>query len=91
MSPATIVGSANGRSMSELTKRLPGNSSRTRTQAITVPKTTLIATTMSDAITVSFSAATACGARDRVPERAEPPSSEVATTAAIGSSTITLR
>ena len=32
-----MVGSANGRSMSALTKRLPGNSSRTSTQAMSVP------------------------------------------------------
>ena len=61
MIPATIVGSANGRSISELTSPLPGNSSRTRTQAIAVPATTLIATTISRAIRVSFSAASACG------------------------------
>ena len=49
MIPATIVGSANGRSISELMIRLPGNSSRTRTQAMIVPKTALIATTIADA------------------------------------------
>ena len=37
--PATIVGSANGRSISALTIRLPGNSSRTSTQATSVPIT----------------------------------------------------
>ena len=37
VSPATIVGSANGRSMSALTSRLPRNSSRTSTQAMSVP------------------------------------------------------
>ena len=36
---ATIVGSAKGRSISELTIPLPGNSSRTSTHAISVPKT----------------------------------------------------
>src|SRR5215207_9993040 len=35
--PATIVGRAKGRSMRALTTRLPGNSSRTSTQATTVP------------------------------------------------------
>ena len=40
---------------------LPGNSSRTSTQAISVPNTTLMSTTITDAISVSFSAATACG------------------------------
>ena len=37
--PATIVGSANGRSIIELMSLLPGKSSRTRTQAIAVPTT----------------------------------------------------
>ena len=39
---ATIVGSAKGRSMSALTKRLPGKSSRTSTQAMSVPMTALM-------------------------------------------------
>ena len=37
VSPATIVGSAKGRSMIALTIALPGKRSRTRTQAISVP------------------------------------------------------
>ena len=40
--PATIVGSANGRSMTALMIALPGNSSRTSTQAIIVPMMQLI-------------------------------------------------
>ena len=39
---ATIVGSAKGRSMTALTTALPGNSSRTRSQARIVPKKALI-------------------------------------------------
>ena len=92
VSPATIVGSANGRSMSALTKRLPRNSSRTSTQAMTVPITALIA-------------ATDRGDQQGEPERRpglpgpvtasqnppRPPSSERATTAASGISTIRLR
>ena len=39
--PATIVGSANGRSISVSTTRLPGNSSRTSTHAISVPITSV--------------------------------------------------
>ena len=46
--PATIVGSANGRSMSALTTDLPGKSSRTRTQAMSVPMTALMTTTKSE-------------------------------------------
>ena len=61
MSPATIVGSANGRSMNELTMLLPRNSSRTSTHAISVPASALITTTITEAISVSRSAATACG------------------------------
>ena len=61
MRPATIVGSANGRSMIALTMLLPGSESRTSTQAISVPVTALIATTISEMANVSFSAATASG------------------------------
>ena len=46
--PATIVGSANGRSISALMNRLPGNWSRTSTQATSVPITAPIAATISD-------------------------------------------
>ena len=53
--------------------------------------TALIATTTSEAISVSLSAATAWGVGDRVPERAQPPSVDFATTAASGISTIRLR
>ena len=42
---ATIVGSANGRSISALTTRLPGKSSRTSTQAMSVPMTALTTAT----------------------------------------------
>src|SRR4051812_7960818 len=52
--PATMVGSANGRSINTSTKRLPGKSSRTRTHAINVPITTLMSATPSDESTVSF-------------------------------------
>ena len=62
MMPATIVGSANGRSMTELTIALPGNSSRTSTQAIVVPMTQLITVTASDEHDGRARApATACG------------------------------
>ena len=71
--------------------RLPRNWSRTSTQAISVPKTTLTTTTISDEITVSFRAATAWGAVTASQKAPMPPSSEVAATAAIGSSTMMLR
>ena len=59
--PATIVGSANGRSIRELTSDLPRKLSRTSTHAITVPITAFTNATTSAAATVSFSDATACG------------------------------
>ena len=89
--PATIVGSANGRSISELMIRLPGNSSRTITQAMIVPKTALIATTIADAPRVSFSAAIACGVVTSSQNEDSPPSNDFATTAASGIRTIRLR
>ena len=70
--PATIVGSANGRSMSALTTRLPGNSSRTSTQAISVPADRVDRPRRAErAGSVNFSAATAWRRGDGVPERAE--------------------
>ena len=89
--PATIVGSANGRSISELTIPLPRNSSRTRTQAISVPVTALIAATTAEAISDSFSAATACSLVTAVQKVSNPSSNDLSTTAASGISTIRLR
>src|SRR5262245_8247383 len=71
--------------------RLPGNSSRTSTQAISVPATALITTTISEATTVSFSAATACSLVTAVQNASHPPSIDRATTAAIGISATMLR
>src|SRR3954452_24973956 len=88
--PATIVGSAKGRSMSALTTRLPGNWSRTRTQATSVPATALSAATPIEQASVSFSAATAGGAVTASQNAARPPSVDLATTAARGSRTMTL-
>ena len=62
--------------MSALTILLPGNSSRTRTQAIIVPMTALITTTISEAIRVSFSDATACSPVTAVQKVSQPSSSE---------------
>ena len=89
--PATIVGSANGRSMTALTMLLPGNESRTSTQAISVPLTALIATTISEMANVSFRAATASGRVTAFQKLAQPSSNADATTAAIGMRTIRLR
>src|SRR3954469_17302425 len=88
--PATIVGSAKGRSMTALTNALPRKRSRTSTHATSVPATALIAATRIDRTSVSLSAATACGAVTASQNAARPPSIERATTAASGIRTITL-
>ena len=54
--PATIVGRAKGRSISEFTTVRPKKRSRTSTHAMIVPITALMATTTSDTPTVSFRA-----------------------------------
>src|SRR4051794_34161195 len=89
--PATIVGSAKGRSISAFTAPLPRKSSRTSTQAISVPVTALIATTISETISVSLNAATAWGPVTTSQNSPSPPSSDFAATAASGSRTTTLR
>ena len=61
VSPATTVGRAKGRSMMAFTNCLPGNSSRTSTQAMTRPANELKAATASEQIRVSLRAATASG------------------------------
>ena len=83
--PATIVGSANGRSTSALTTPWPKNRSRTSVQAIAVPATALIKATTPDATSVNSSAETACGVVIAFHPCARQPS------AASGSRTITLR
>src|SRR4051794_10441611 len=88
--PATTVGSANGRSISALITRLPGNSSRTSTQATTVPKTALIAATTSAVSSVSSSALTDWRLETVSQKCAMPPSVDFATTAASGRRTIRL-
>ena len=57
--PATIVGSAKGRSMTALTSALPRKSSRTSTKAMARPATELTTATMAETASVSSSAATA--------------------------------
>src|SRR3954452_3909158 len=89
--PATIVGSANGRSISAFTARLPRKSSRTSTQAISVPVTALITTTIAEVMNVSLSAASACGPVTTSTKPESPSSSDVTATAASGSSTMMLR
>src|SRR3954468_24077027 len=87
--PATIVGSANGRSMSALTNALPRKRSRTSTHATRVPASASTPATRIDRSSVSFSAATACGAVTASTNAGRPPSVERATTAASGVRTMT--
>src|SRR6266511_864622 len=55
-SPATIVGKANGRSLSAFTTPCPTKRSRTSTHAVIVPTTALTSVTTSESPSVSFSA-----------------------------------
>src|SRR5215208_3305439 len=89
--PATMVGSAKGRSTIAFTKRLPRKSSRTSTHASSVPATALTATTSSDAPKVSSSAATDCRLETARQKPSAPSPVARHTTAASGSSTIRLR
>ena len=78
------MGSANGRSMTALITLLPRKSSRTSTQAMSVPVTAFTATTMSEATNVSLSAATAAGEVTCSQNAGRPPSTDAASTAAEG-------
>src|SRR5688500_7442679 len=87
---ATMVGSANGRSMSALTTRLPGNASRTRTHAMRVPITELSTATTAETRSVTPRAARATGAVTASQNPVSPSSNERTVSAASGSSTMTL-
>src|SRR3954453_484897 len=88
--PATMVGNANGRSITELTSDLPGNSSRTRTHAINVPGTAFTTATTIDINSVNLSAATASRLDTAVQKPSRPLSVLAETSAASGNRTITL-
>src|ERR1700745_1341633 len=88
--PATIVGSANGRAITGLPTARPRKRSRTRTHATRVPANALNAATAIEIVRLSFSAARASGAVTASQNAPRPPSSERATTAASGMSTMTL-
>ena len=77
--------------MTALTRLLPGNSSRTRIQARIVPKIALMTTTINEQITVSSRADFANGEVTWSQKVPSPPEKASLTTAASGSSTITLR
>src|SRR5215207_1293589 len=89
--PATIVGRAKGRSMRALTTRLPGNWSRTSTQAIKVPMTTFPAATSSETAKVRRRAARAWGWVAAAQKAAQPSRVERHTTAVSGRTTTRLR
>jgi hypothetical protein len=89
--PATIVGRAKGRSIRALTTRLPGNSSRTSTQAMTVPMTTFPAATRRLTAKVRRSAARAWGWVAASQKAAQPSRVERHTTAVSGRTTTRLR
>src|SRR4029079_14863517 len=90
-SPATIVGSANGRSMIALTRDFPANESRTRNQAMIVPKTGVVSTARVAVSNDSFRPATACGEETASQNPDQPFPVDFQTTAAIGSTTTTSR
>src|SRR5215207_10363072 len=89
--PATIVGRAKGRSIRALTTHLPGNWSRTSTQAIRVPMTTLPAATTRATAKVRRRAARAWGWVAAAQNAPQPSRLERHTTAVSGSTTIRLR
>src|SRR5581483_8226066 len=89
--PATIVGSAKGRSITAFTSDLPRNRSRTSTHAISVPKTALTSATTAAITSVSFSAATPSGIETASQKPDAPSSRDAHTSAAIGSATISER
>ena len=80
--PATMVGSANGMSMTTSSTRLPGKWSRTSTQAIVVPITTLTPVTSTAWPTVSSSAARVW-ALVRASQYADQPPAEAWTSTAV--------
>ena len=86
---ATIVGSANGRSMIASTSRLPGKSSRVSTQATSSPKTKLITATTTEIVSVTRNDSMAALEVMACQNACQPPPADCHTIAASGSSTMT--
>src|SRR5579884_3919574 len=86
-----MVGSANGRSISAFTADLPRKESRTKTQAMRVPNTALMITTMADTPTVSSKAPSTVGIVIVCQTAPMPPRVDVQRSAARGSRTMRLR
>src|SRR4051794_12853685 len=91
VSPATIVGSANGRSITAFTTFLPRKSSRTSTHAMSVPMNALTSVTTTERPSVSLSAATASRSVTALQNASQPPSNAFDITAASGSRTMKLK
>src|SRR3989442_5957994 len=77
--------------MTALTTDLPGKSSRTSTQAVTVPSTAFTSAAATATRTLSFSAETASGAETAFHQPDQPSSADAEATAASGSATISDR
>ena len=77
--------------MTALTTDFPGNSSRTRIQAMIVPKIALMTTTISEADDGQLQRGDCLRAVTAVQKAPRPLSNDFAATAASGSRTITLR
>src|ERR1044071_3252659 len=86
-----MVGSANGRSMTAFTIALPRKSSRTSTQAVTVPRTAFRSAAAIERSTLSLRAETASGDETALHQPDQPLSVDAEATAASGSATINER
>ena len=85
-----MVGSANGRSITESTRRLPGKSSRVSTHATNSPKTRLISVTPVEIVSVTRNDSSAALEVIASQNACQPPPADCHTIAASGSSTMTL-
>src|SRR5581483_3005277 len=86
---ATMVGNANGRSITASTSRLPGKLSRTSTQATSIPKKTLMTATAAEIVSVTRNESSADADVTAATKPGQPPLPDCQTIAASGSSTIT--
>src|SRR6478609_10557510 len=84
-----MVGKAKGRSITASTNRLPGKSSRVRTQATSNPKTRLITVTPIETVSVTRKDSTAALDVTAAQNAAQPPPAACHRIAASGSRTMT--
>ncbi len=85
-----MVGSANGRSITASTNRLPRKSSRVSTQATSSPNTALTTVTPSEIVSVTLKDSSAALEVTVAQKSCQPPLADCHTIAASGSSTMTL-